>query len=118
MELPEEVVVLRESLRKEARKRGAKLWEQARALRVNDKIPICENCGIRGHSYESHERNASRYEIVGGAIGCKEEFLTYPNSQQVVGTHVLKTPKARHWHKQTFRGKNKGREAFVFVGDR
>lgn len=102
MELPEEVLKLRSNLRKEARKRGVQLWKQARALKVYEEaklIPICANCGIRGHSHEVHVKTASLYEVVGGRIGCKEEFLVCPNAQQKTARAIIATPKARHWFK-------------------
>ena len=108
MELPEEVVVLRNNLRKQARKRGARLREQTRITKAQEVIVRCESCGGFGHTHaESHINNASRYEIVGGRVGCKQEFLVYPNAQQKDARVVIAVPKFRHWHKQTFRGKNK-----------
>lgn len=110
MDLPEDIVKLRGLLRKKARKKGEKLWKEAKALKAQEEekiIPICANCGIRGHTHEVHVKTASLYEIVGGRIGCKEAFLVYPNAQQKTAQAVLPNPRARHWHKQTFRGKNK-----------
>ena len=113
MDLPEEVIELRESIIKQARKKGEVLWKKARELKARQfqeekNIPTCANCGIRGHSHEVHVKTASLYEIIGGRIGCKEEFITHPTAQQWTARAVLSMPKARHWHKQPSRRKNRG----------
>jgi len=107
MDLPENIQDLKSRLHKEAKKKGVKLWEQARALRpqepFKEEILLCDNCGIFGHTHHVHRKNASTYEIVGGRIGCKEEFLACPNAPQLYGRILIKLPKARHWHKQNQR---------------